>query len=246
VDYFTEWPEACVILDQEASTVADALLTNFFYRFGIPRELHSDQGRNFESRLLQEILQRLGVSKTPSTSLHPQSHAMVERYIKSVEELLRKVIAFIQRDWDARLPPSPLAYGASTHDATDLTPASLVFGREVHLQTRSHQQSIMRQIWWTLCTKPITVPPTMPLASDRMRTQYDKLATERVTEKGKARGSVIQPARKGNRLSSSPIWRVHTRRSTDSVTWWNSRPKVMVVHLDRLAPYHGAGRDEQP
>jgi hypothetical protein len=42
----------------------DVLVTNFFCRFGIPRELHSGQGRNFEFRLLQEILQRLGVSKT--------------------------------------------------------------------------------------------------------------------------------------------------------------------------------------
>jgi hypothetical protein len=55
MDYFTKWPEAYAIPDQETSTVADALVTNFFCRFEIPRELHSDQGRNFESRLLQEI-----------------------------------------------------------------------------------------------------------------------------------------------------------------------------------------------
>jgi hypothetical protein len=66
MDYFTKWPEAYAISDQEASTVADALVTNFFYRFGISRELHNDQGRNFES-LPQEVLQRLGVSKTRST-----------------------------------------------------------------------------------------------------------------------------------------------------------------------------------
>jgi hypothetical protein len=47
MEYFTKWPEAYAIPDQEASTVADALVINFFCRFGIPRELHSDQGRNF-------------------------------------------------------------------------------------------------------------------------------------------------------------------------------------------------------
>jgi hypothetical protein len=56
MDYFTKWPEVYAIPDQEASTVADALVTNFFCCFRIPRELHSDQGRNFESCLLQEIL----------------------------------------------------------------------------------------------------------------------------------------------------------------------------------------------
>jgi hypothetical protein len=50
--YFTKWPEVYVIPNQEASTVAEALVTNFFCRFGIPPELQSDQGRNFESHLL--------------------------------------------------------------------------------------------------------------------------------------------------------------------------------------------------
>jgi transposase InsO family protein len=100
MDYFTKWPEAYAIPGQEASTVADVLVTNFFCRFGIPRELHSDQGRNFESRLLQEILQRLGVSKARNTPLNPQSDGMLERYINTVEKHLRNVVASNQKDWD--------------------------------------------------------------------------------------------------------------------------------------------------
>jgi transposase InsO family protein len=93
MDYVTKWPEFYALPNQEASTVAEALVTNFFCSFGIPRELHSDQVRNFESRLLQEILQRLGVSKTRTTPLHPQTDSMGERYIKTVEEHLRNVVA---------------------------------------------------------------------------------------------------------------------------------------------------------
>jgi hypothetical protein len=58
---------------------------------------------------------------------------MVERYIKTIEEHLRKVVASHQRDWDGRLHHFLLAYRASTHDTTGLTPASLVFGRELRL-----------------------------------------------------------------------------------------------------------------
>ena len=57
MDYFMKWPEVYTIPNQEASTVADALVTNFLRRFGIPMKLHSDQGRNFESRLMQEVLE---------------------------------------------------------------------------------------------------------------------------------------------------------------------------------------------
>jgi transposase InsO family protein len=104
MDYFTKWPEAYFIPDQEASTVTDILVTNFFCRFGIPRELHSDQGRHFESRLLQKDLQRLGVSKIRTTRLHTQSDGMVERYIKTVEEHLRKVVHPIRRTAKLRYP----------------------------------------------------------------------------------------------------------------------------------------------
>jgi hypothetical protein len=58
---------------------------------------------------------------------------MVERYVKTIEEHLRKVVTSNQRDWDEKLPLFLLAYRASTHDSTGLTPASLVFGRELRL-----------------------------------------------------------------------------------------------------------------
>jgi transposase InsO family protein len=92
MDCFTKWLELYAIPNQEASTVADALVTYFFCCFGVPRELHNDQGRNFESRLMQEVMERLGISKTRTIPLHPQSDGMAERYVKMVEEHLRKVV----------------------------------------------------------------------------------------------------------------------------------------------------------
>jgi hypothetical protein len=61
MDYFTKWPEVYPIPNQEASTVADALVTDFFCRFGVPRELHSDQGRNFEANEA-DVTQRFNVT----------------------------------------------------------------------------------------------------------------------------------------------------------------------------------------
>ena len=47
MDYFTKWPEVYPLPNQEAITVARALIGGFFCRFGLPLDIHSDQGRNF-------------------------------------------------------------------------------------------------------------------------------------------------------------------------------------------------------
>jgi hypothetical protein len=74
-----------LIPNQEASTMAEALGINFFRRFGVPLALRSNQSRNFESCLIEEVLKRMGVSKTLTTPLHRQSDNMVERKIKTAE-----------------------------------------------------------------------------------------------------------------------------------------------------------------
>jgi hypothetical protein len=95
--YFTKWLKAYVLPNQEALTAAEVLVTNVSCHFRVPRELHSDQDCNFASHLMQEVLQHLGVSKTWTTPLVPQSDSIVEWYIKTVKQHLRKVVAFHQR-----------------------------------------------------------------------------------------------------------------------------------------------------
>ena len=52
-DYFIRWVEAFPLPDQKAETVVQVLVHEFICRFGTPFEIHSDQGRNFESSLFQ-------------------------------------------------------------------------------------------------------------------------------------------------------------------------------------------------
>jgi len=46
-DYFSKWTEAYALPDAEASTCMQVLYNQFSARFGLPRQLHSDQGKNF-------------------------------------------------------------------------------------------------------------------------------------------------------------------------------------------------------
>lgn len=76
----------------------------FFSRFGVPAELHSDQGRNFKSSVFQKVCTLLGIHKTRTTALHPKSDGMVERYNRTIKAQLPTFVQDHQRDWDQYLP----------------------------------------------------------------------------------------------------------------------------------------------
>ena len=48
-DYFTRWIDVYALPNQDATTVAQKLVDELFCRFSPPEQLHSDQGRQFES-----------------------------------------------------------------------------------------------------------------------------------------------------------------------------------------------------
>lgn len=50
MDYFMKWPEAYAVPDQSTATTTRVFVDEFFCYFGVPEELHSEQGRNFEGR----------------------------------------------------------------------------------------------------------------------------------------------------------------------------------------------------
>ena len=88
VDHFTKWCEAFATPDQKASTVASLLISRIFSRFGPPAVLHSDQGHNFESVLMHEICDSMGITKTRTTAYHPQCDGQTERQNRTLQNML--------------------------------------------------------------------------------------------------------------------------------------------------------------
>ena len=132
-DYFTRWPEVIAMPDQRAVTVARALLHHVVCRHGVPLEIHTDQGRNFESSVFKELLKLLGVKKIRTTPLHPQSDGLVERLNRTLLQYLAMFVSEHQRDRDEWIPMFLLAYRSARHEATQLTPAMILYGQELRL-----------------------------------------------------------------------------------------------------------------
>ena len=147
-DYFTKWTEAYPVPNHKAETIADKVIKEFFNRFGLPEFIHTDQGRDFESRLFQEMCTILEIEKTRTTPWHPQSDGMVERFNRTIETLLRQCVDQNQRNWDDKLSFCCAAYRSALHSTTAFTPNQLMMGR--NLPMPSHLQSPLPEKWENL------------------------------------------------------------------------------------------------
>ena len=132
-DYFTRYTEAYAIPNQEATTVANKLVDEFFFRFSPPEQLHSDQGRNFESSIILEVCRLLGVRKSRTTPYHPQSDGLVERCNRTLLDMLATAVQDRPFEWDQHLRRLCYAYNTSVHPTTGFTPFALMFGRQTRM-----------------------------------------------------------------------------------------------------------------
>ena len=129
-DYFSKWVECFAMPNMEASTVARIMVNEVVARFGIPNLIHSDQGRQFESALFKEMCKLLQIEKTRTTTYHPQSDGMVERFNRTLASMISMFVNENHSDWDELLPFLTMAYRATEHETTGISPNLLMLGRE--------------------------------------------------------------------------------------------------------------------
>jgi hypothetical protein len=253
-DYFTKWIEAVPMPNQVATTVAEALVTNFIARFGTPMEIHSDQGTNFESELLKEICTLLGVHKTRTTAFRPQSDGFIERFNRTLLQMVCLYTNPQQTNWDEAVPLAAAAYRATPQDTTGQSPNLLMFGREIMmpvdllLGTPPGETPVTTTTYGTEVREKLEtifrlVRETSGKAMKRQKKLYDR---NKVHTKFPA-GTLVWLADSHRTKGKSPKlqrkWKgpllVISRYSDVTYLLAENAVKTKVVHFDRLKPYHG-------
>ena len=78
IDYYTKWVEA-----EALATIAEKNVQSFIWsyivcRYGIPRVLVSNNGKQFDNDSFQDFCSQLGIKNHYSSPAHPQANGQVE------------------------------------------------------------------------------------------------------------------------------------------------------------------------
>ena len=245
-DYFTRWMEAYGLPSQHADVVAQKLVHEFISRFGTPLEIHSDQGRNFESVLFKEVLKLLQIKKTRTTAYRPKSNGLIERFNATLGKMIKKFVDHNKNNWDKHLDLLLAAYRSTVHPATGYSPNMLMFGREVNIPSdilypfpKPEEPEDIHEYVFELREKLENcyhmVRENLKSAAERQKQDYDS----RMVEYSYKRGDVVYKREGfGKKLDTKykgPY--VIVKCLSPSVYEILGKREKLVIHHDRLKKY---------
>jgi len=128
-DHFTKMAHAFLCPNQSAKAVAHQLWHNYFSIYGFSKRIHSDQGANFESALIAELLEVSGVQISHTTPYHPMGNGSCERMNRTLGNMIRALPPKAKQKWPTALKSLTFAYNCTVHETTGYPPFLLMFGR---------------------------------------------------------------------------------------------------------------------
>ncbi|KAL0401565.1 UNVERIFIED_CONTAM: hypothetical protein Slati_4186400 [Sesamum latifolium] len=160
IDYFTKRVEAEPLARITEGEVMKFIWKNIICRFGIPREIISDNGRQFQGRKIQEWCQGLRIKQRFTTVAHPQANGQVEVTNRILVQGIKRRLERVGGNWAEELTSVLWAYRTTPRGSTGETPFSLVYGTEAiipaELGMPSHRvmnfseecnENLLRKIW---------------------------------------------------------------------------------------------------
>ena len=132
-DHFMHYAQCYVTDNQNAETVADDLVNQYFSHYGLPEKILNDRGKCFENHLFEEICDQAKVKKLHTTSYHPQTYGQCEHFNKTLLQMLGTLPVGEKKSWQDWVPTLVHAYNCSTSSVTGFSSYFLIYGRQPKL-----------------------------------------------------------------------------------------------------------------
>lgn len=132
IDWLTNWPEAFAVPDKKAKTVAD-LISEIFPRYGAPVQLVTDNGTENVNNIMREVLSSLNIEHIKTSPYQPQGNAKVERFHRTLGDVLAKLARENTENWDLYLTQALAAVRFTINETSRFSPYFVLFGRDMVL-----------------------------------------------------------------------------------------------------------------
>lgn len=129
----SKFVEAYPLETKETEVVARIFVSNFLLRYGIPKEIITDQGKEFMSSVMVEVCNLLNIKKINSTPYHHETLGGIENTHKSLGAYLRIQCENNKTDWSSWLPFWCFSFNTTVHSETKYSPFELIFGKQCNL-----------------------------------------------------------------------------------------------------------------
>ena len=132
-DYVSKYTMAIPLVNKKPMSVANAIYEKWITIFGFPEKIQSDKGKEFTAKLVKAFYKVFQIKKLQTSGWHPQANGQVERFNRTMADMLAKTCAEDQVNWSNYLSTVTMEYNAMRHRVTGESPHFLMFGKEFRM-----------------------------------------------------------------------------------------------------------------
>lgn len=133
IDLYSGYPEAFPVPDKSADNIVHLLIEEIFPRHGSVLEIVTDNGTENVNRKMRETLQELNINHVTTSYYHPQGNAKIERFHRTMHDVLSKKLKDNVETWDVYLGQTLAAIRFNISESTKFSPFFLLYNRDVVL-----------------------------------------------------------------------------------------------------------------
>ena len=119
--------------DQTVKTIANFLWQVYISIIGAPAKLPSNWCANFESNVIKELCELMGIWKVRTSPYHTQSNRQIEQAHQTLMHMIGKLSRSWKADWPKHLPELVHAYNSKRSAITRYSPHYLDVWHGLHL-----------------------------------------------------------------------------------------------------------------
>ncbi|XP_039140528.1 uncharacterized protein LOC120277749 [Dioscorea cayenensis subsp. rotundata] len=126
-DYFIKWVEAEPLATITSKKIESMVWKDIIYRFGLPRILIADRGKQFDCDSYKDFCERLHIQLSFASVAYPQANGQAERSNQTILEGLKMRLDKAKGVWAEELPSILWAYRTTSKVSTGETPFNLTY-----------------------------------------------------------------------------------------------------------------------